>query len=133
MERQSLILSATLLVLLVLTGFYAGFLMDRSQEKTRPMKLNFEANSSEDIVEASFNGTSIQLMYEDRNESRMYLDLDMDGSADREIDVVHDGREHNTTELVEAGNRTYTLFITYRDNGSVAGDGEMVLTKARPE
>nr|EGQ39764.1 MAG: hypothetical protein J07AB56_04920 [Candidatus Nanosalinarum sp. J07AB56] len=86
-----------------------------------------------DIATASFDNRSVDLLFEDDAEARMYLDLDQDGGADIELDGLNrSGAVQQTTETVTLGDRSYRLTFEYRDNSTTTGEAYMNLRTAIP-
>lgn len=130
MDRQTLILTTVLTVLIALTGFYITFLDHHGDETDTDNSFqNVTADSENSIATASFYNESIDLMYEDTAEAKMYLDYDRDGSFDYQIDVESDGERHNTSRTVSLGGDIYALYFKYTDSGEIEGDGEITLYK----
>jgi len=124
MERQDIVLTSVLVVLTGLLGFYVAL---QTSGDTDDRFTNYTADSENGVATASFYDRTIDLMYEDSQAARMYLDLDRDGSFDRELDLARDGEYHTLTELVELEGEGYVLHIRYRDSANQTGDGEMTL------
>lgn len=133
MDRQSLILGTVLTVLLALTGFYAFFVQTDGSIET-PEREGFEnvtADADNQVVTASFYNRSIDIMYEDTEEAKMYLDYNRDGSFDYQFDVQSDGEYHNTSRTVKLGGEEFALYFKYIDYSDRTGDGEITLYKVK--
>lgn len=132
MERQTVVMGVSLAVLLSLGGFYVGFLSDsdpvqRPGETGFPIETNITVDSDNNVEEAKFDNRSLDLMAENTDEARFYLDYNQDGSFDREIDIQSDNTLRNTSELIELDNSSYRLYLQYRDDPSVNDDAFMTL------
>lgn len=122
-----MILGTVLAVIIGLTGFYAVFLQDSGPVEPETGFEPVTADHENSVATASFYNESIDLMYEDRQEARMYLDYDRDGSFDYELDVQSDGERHNVTRTVNLDGDTYELSFRYVDYSNRTGDGEITL------
>ena len=123
MKRQTLLMGVAVMILVGLIGFYMAFLMEEnlgnsSNQTTKFVEsTNFSTSSDDSIVTAEFDNKSLNLMHEDSQEARFYVDLDQDGSFDIELkDLTRDGNVHRTTEIVTLGGTNYRLYFRYKDS-----------------
>lgn len=128
-----MILGTVLTVLLALTGFYAFFVQaDTGVESPEEEGFkNVTADAENQVATASFYNRSIDIMYEDTEEAKMYLDYDRDGSFDYQLDVQSDGEYHNTSRTVRLDGEEFALYFKYIDYSDRTGDGEITLYKVR--
>lgn len=130
-----MILGTVLTVLVGLTGFHVTFLQTDSVTPNTPVdtekKLNVTANSDNPIQTANFYNQSIDLMYEDRKEAKVYLDYDKDGSFDYQLDINSDGEYHETSRTILLDSTSYALYFRYIDYSNRTDDGEITLYKVK--
>jgi hypothetical protein len=136
MERQTLLMGVALFVLMVLTGFYAGFLMDSdsrdNEQNLFSTEMNVTASDDNDIATVSFDNKSVDIFYEDTPEAKFYIDLNQDGSSDIQIDdLTHDGDTYSTTEIITLNSQNYRLYMTYRDSPETRNDGWITVYQVR--
>lgn len=124
MERQNILIAGAVFVLFAVAGFYIG-----SSQQSKPggqefvEGMNVTASSETDVATASFDGQSIDIMHEDSEKARFYLDLDQDGSFDVELeDLDRTGEVEETARVVSIGGKDYRLRFRYRDSPDVKGD-----------
>ena len=129
MERQTFLLGVSVMMLLALIGFYVGFLYENpsDNEDTNFEEVNFTVNDSNNIETASFYNHSIDLFYESGTSAKFYLDIDQDGSADRELDVNRSGNVETLTEVITLEGADYRLYMNYKDDSSIEDDGYLTL------
>ena len=133
MERQTFLLGVSVMMLLALIGFYVGFLYENpsDNEDTNFEELNFTVNDSNNIETASFYNHSIDLFYESGMSAKFYLDIDQDGSADRELDVNRSGNVETLTEVITLEGADYRLYMNYKDDSSIEDDGYLTLYRVK--
>lgn len=102
---------AGIFLLSALIGFNLG--SSSEQRDFYSNQLNVTANEDNEIVTARFDNRSINLMYQDS--PRFFLDLNRDGSYDREINITGEG-VRETTELVTLEGRSYNLYLQYNSS-----------------
>lgn len=130
MERQTILMGVSVMVLLALIGFYVGFLYEQPAENQLNetfIDMNTTVNDDENIETVNFYNNSLDLFYESGANASFYFDIDQDGSADRELNVDRTGEEERQTELVTLDGTDYRLYLRYKDNTSVEDDGYMTL------
>ncbi len=136
MDRQTLLVGVSVFILLAFAGFYLGTGQDSpagpGQDAKFATLMNTTVDNDADIGTARFDNRSLDLMHENREEARFYIDTDRDGSFDKELeDLEHNGKVQNLTETVNLGDTTYMLYFRYRDSGSERGDAWLWLYRVR--
>lgn len=114
LDRQTLITAGAVFVIFVFAGFYLAFQSEPQKQKFVE-SMNVTADSDNEIVTASFDNQSLDLMHEDQTRARFYLDLNQDGASDIELDVVRNGTVQETTQVVTFGEKSYRLHLRYKD------------------
>lgn len=130
MERQTFLLGVSVMMLLALIGFYVGFLYENpsdTEEETNFQNISVTVNDEESIQTANFYNQSIDLFYESGSNASFYLDIDRDGSADKELEVERTGNEESMTEIISLEGIDYRLYMDYKDNSSIEDDGYLTL------
>lgn len=129
MDKREYIIGASLLVISISLGFGAGSIFFESQQPQRYSGIfDITVDSDQSTKTVEFDNQSLQLMFESRQQARMYIDTDVDGSFDIELtDLVRDGNQHTATELVTYDNTSYRLHFRYSDDENVADDGFLTL------
>ena len=131
MDTKDIVLGASILLLMSMAGFYLASSSDeREPVDNGAFTQNFTATGDEEIVTASFDNRSLNLMLESRTDARFYLDLDTDGSFDREIENSGNGTVEKNTELVKLRNRTYRLYLETQDDAESEDDAYLRLYRA---
>lgn len=124
MDRRTLLAGAALFAVLAYVGFFAAFQAGNNDRGGKfSSDYNLTASQGSEIVTVRFDGHSLDLMHEDRPTARFWIDVDRDGSADRELTgLVRDGSVHNTTELMRFNGTDYRFYFRYRDSKDARGD-----------
>lgn len=129
MDRREYLIGASIFIISTAVAFGMGSLFfdgQQSQKYSELFNATVDFDQSAETIE--FNNQSLQLMFENRQQARMYIDTDVDGSFDIELtDLVRDGEEHTVTQLVKYGSTSYRLHFRYSDNENVTGDGFLTL------
>ncbi len=136
MDRQTLLVGVSVFILLAFAGFYLGTGQDSPSGPGSDTKfstlMNTTVDDDDEIATARFDNRTLDLMYEDTEEARFYIDIDRDGSFDKEFDgLKHNGEVYNVTETVNLGESTYMLYFRYKDSGNETGDGWLWLYRVR--
>lgn len=129
MEQRDYLTGLAVLIMSASAAFGMGSLYFGDQQPRHYSKtLNATVNADQPTRTVEFDNHSIQLMFEDRETARMYIDKDNDGSFDIELeDLERNGEIHSVTELVTLGNTSYRLHFRYKDNDSVRDDAWLTL------
>lgn len=126
---------ATVLLSLFLVSVGAGFFMAGQTQQNSALSfekfVDYRAGPEKAIKKAEFDNRSLNLMYEDSEAARMYIDLDRDGSFDRKLNTTNDGEKRLTEEVVTLKNRSYRLYFRYRDDSERSGDGFLTLYRIK--
>lgn len=129
MENRTILIAAAVFIFSTAAAFSAGTLVfgENTESKYSEM-LNAEVNSSQNTRIVEFDNRTLQLMYEDSTQARMYIDTDVDGSFDIELkNLTHDGKEHGINQAITYNRTTYSLYFRYKDNRSLDNEGYLVL------
>jgi hypothetical protein len=130
MERQTVLMGVSVMVLLALIGFYVGFLYEQpsnNQQNETVMQMNVTVDDEESIKTASFYNHSIDLFHESGMNASFYLDIDQDGSGERQLDIQRTGEEEMLTELVTFDGVDYRLYFRYKDDSTIEEDSYLTL------
>ncbi len=133
MERQTLLIGAAVFVIATAAGFLGTQHVQGTDqpEKFRSL-VNATVDADQNIRTVEFDGQSLDLMYEDSSEAGMYIDLDQDGSFDIELEnLTRNGEVRETTQIVTFGNKSYNLYIRYKDDRDEEGEGFMRVYQVR--
>jgi len=136
MQTRDAVLLAAVFLASVTAGLIATQSLGQPTDQTAGEETVFTVGAlvdgENDITTASFDNRSMDLLFEDEQEARMYLDLNQDGSADIELDGLNrSGRVQQTTETVTLGNQSYRLVLEYRDNSTSTGEAYLNLKTAK--
>lgn len=126
--RQTLAISAAVFVLFAFGGFYLASNASNPEETLYTSSMDVRVDSETDIATASFDNQKIDLMHEDSQSAKFYLDLDRDGSFDLELEgLEHDGETHNYNRTVTLNQTNYRLHFRYQDETEQVGDSWLKL------
>lgn len=131
MERQTLLIGVSIFVLATAAGFLGTQQGSDQPEKFRSL-VNVTVDSDQNTREINFDNRSLNLMYEDHGEARMYIDLDQDGSFDLELEnLTHNGEVRETTQIVTLKAKSYRLYFRYKDDANEPDDAFLKLYQIR--
>lgn len=118
MERRDYLVGFAVLVVSASIAFGASSLFFDNKEPQRYSDfLNATVNAEQSKQIVGFDNNTLQLMFENRQKARMYIDTDVDGSFDIELtDIVRDGKEHTLTQIVTYNSTSYRLTFKYRED-----------------
>ncbi|MFB6291769.1 MAG: hypothetical protein ABEI58_00055 [Candidatus Nanohaloarchaea archaeon] len=124
MERKTLVMGAAVFFVVAMVGFYAAFTAQGPKGDAKySQRFNLTADDGNDVVTASFDGRSLDLMHESTERAKFYIDQDRDGSFDIRLDgLTHDGSVNNETRIVTYNNTDYRLYFRYSDSLDSSGD-----------
>jgi hypothetical protein len=127
-DRQTLAISAAVFALFAFGGFYLAFSANDPASSLYTSSMDVTVDSETDIATAEFDGQSIDLMHEDSQSARFYLDLDRDGSFDIELEgLTRDGETHRYNRTVTLDRTNYRLHFRYQDDAGEADDSWLEL------
>lgn len=129
MERRDYLVGFAVLVVSASIAFGAGSLFFDNKEPQRYSDfLNATVNAEQSKQIVGFDNNTLQLMFENRQKARMYIDTDVDGSFDIELtDIVRDGEEHTLTQIVTYNSTSYRLTFKYREDKNSSEDDYLTL------
>lgn len=135
METRDVLLAGTVFLAAAAAGLVVGFQFlgqdSRETAEPRTFAVGALADGENDVATARFDNQSINLLFEDEPEARMFLDLDGDGGFEIELDDLNrSGTEQQNTETVNLGNRSYRLLFEYRDDPEETGEAYLNLRTA---
>ena len=129
MDQRTVVLGIATLVVSSSVVFFAGshLVEDNAPEKYSKI-MEVTVNSEQEVQRVEFENNSFELMFENREKARMYIDKDLDGSFDIELkNLTHDGEQHGLTRLITFDKTSYRLYFRYSDDDSIKGDGYLKL------
>ena len=103
----------------------AGVFIYQAQD-TQTQKIDFsgEINSSENEMVLEFFNETAEIIMEQSDKSRFYIDLDIDGSADIRLDkLIHDGNARKDSIIFDYRSGAYLLEFRYSEDANRTEDG----------
>lgn len=90
--------------------------------------LNQTVDSESPVVNLEFDGRTMQILHENQQRGKFFIEVTGDNTPDREINITRDGGIHRKNILATVEEKTYKLTIEYRDNSTISDDAYMKFT-----
>ena len=121
MEYQDYLFVGAVFFLAAGTGFAAHNML-KGGDSGYVEELSLRADTENSKVNTTFDGNFIELRHEEAPEARFYFNFNQSTPAQEIENFKHDGTLQTTTEIKSFGNKTYFLYIRYRDDPNQSED-----------
>lgn len=88
--------------------------------------LSNRADAENQVAGASFDGNYIELRYEDTPEASFYFKFNDSRGVQRIEDLRQDGTLQTTTKIRSFGEKTYFIYLRYRDNPNQSSEEDFI-------
>lgn len=123
-DRKTASVGAAVFLLMAVAGFYTVQTADKTARYDR--SFNLTVSPDNDIVTASFDGNSVDILRGSGVNASFYIDYDRDGNGAEEngeiTGLVRDGKIRKTSELATFNGTNYMLYFRYRTVPGEEGD-----------
>lgn len=109
-------------------GYSAGTMLfeeSEEQSETFSKSLDTRVDAENPVARIDFEGRSMQVLHEDMDEAKFFIEVTGDNRPDRELNITRDGSTHRKNILATVDEKTYQFEIEYRDNATTTGDAYM--------
>lgn len=113
-------------------GYSAGTILFEDSEEpseTFSQSLDTRVDAENPVARIEFDGRSMQVLHEDMEEAKFFIEVTGDNRPDRDLNITRDGSTHRKNILATIDEKTYQFEIEYRDNATNTGDAYIEFLK----
>ena len=127
MEVQDYLVVLSAFLLAAGIGFAIHQFVQTDSSDEFSQELDLRVDSDNPVASTEFDGNNLELRYEDSEEAKFYFKFNDTRGVQQIEDLKQDGTLQTKTEIKSFGNKTYFLYLRYRDDPNQTGDGFMEL------
>lgn len=121
MEMRDWLVVASAFFLSVGTGFALHQSLQKDDKFVEDLSLR--ADDENQVASTEFDENFIEMRYEDTKKAKFYFRYNDSRGIQTLQGLKHDGTIRRTTKIRSFGNKTYFLYLRYRDNPEIREDG----------
>lgn len=98
-------------------GFMAAEIVFSAEEQPEMFDESFNVTVGPETQteQVNFDNRTVELFWEDVPLANAFIDKNLDGSYDRELNITSDGQQRTTEEVINMENSSYRLHFRYMD------------------
>lgn len=128
-DREAVIMMAAVFVIGAIAGYVAGSPQVEPGD-SEVMDVDYEANSSNPVEEASFFNQSVNLVAQSQGNTTEFF-VEVNGSFEPLDKAVRDGEIHEVRKFVTLNGEMFLLSLRYSDDREAPEDGWLQLHQVR--
>lgn len=121
MDNRDYLVVAAAFFISAAIGFAGHQVLDRGDEFVKKMDVRADHDNQE--ATARFDSQNLTLVYENFKQAKFYFEFNDSREEQLLKGLRYNGKLQTTKKIRSFGNKTYILYLRYRDNASKFDDG----------